>query len=68
MKTPTLLQTGIVGTIVTLVCCLTPILVISLGIVGISGAVGWLDLVLLPAFAFFAMMTGYALWKRKTMA
>lgn len=68
MRTPTLLQTGVVGTIITLVCCLTPVLVISLGIIGISSAVGWLDFVLLPSLAFFALMTGYALWKRETMA
>lgn len=66
MKTPTLLQTGIVGAMITLVCCLTPMLVIFLGVIGVSRAVGWLDLVLLPTFAFFALMTGYALWNRRT--
>jgi mercuric ion transport protein len=31
---------------------------------GLSAAVGWLDLVLLPALAIFLAITGYALWKR----
>ena len=58
------LAVGIVGTVVTALCCFTPVLVVPLGAVGLSAALGWLDLVLLPALAFFAGLTGYALWKR----
>ena len=60
-----LLLTGIIGTIVAAICCFTPILVILLGAVGLSAAVGYLDLVLFPALAIFLVITGYALWRRK---
>jgi mercuric ion transport protein len=42
-------------------CCFTPVLVVALGVLGISAAVGWLDYVLLPAFSVFAGTTVYAL-------
>ena len=63
-----LLAVGIVGTVVTALCCFTPVLAVPLGAVGLSAALGWLDLVLLPALAFFAGLTGYALWKRSRRA
>jgi len=64
MKRATLLKTGIIGTLVAAICCFTPALVILLGAIGLSAAVGWLDYVLLPALLFFLLMIGYALWKR----
>jgi mercuric ion transport protein len=59
-----LLKTGIIGSVVMALCCVTPILVVLFGVVGLSAAVGYLDLVLLPALAVFLAITGYALWKR----
>lgn len=59
-----LLEIGVVGTIVTAVCCFTPALVVLLGATGLTAAVGYLDLILLPALAVFLIITGYALWKR----
>ena len=59
-----LLKTGIIGSAVMALCCVTPILVVLFGVVGLSAAVGWLDFVLLPALAIFLSITGYALWKR----
>jgi mercuric ion transport protein len=60
-----LLKTGIIGSVVMAVCCFTPALVVLLGVLGLSAAVGWLDFVLLPGLAAFLSMTGYALWKRQ---
>ena len=60
-----LLQIGIIGTIVAALCCFTPLLVVLLGAVGLSGLVGLLDYVLLPALVIFLAITGYALWKRR---
>lgn len=67
MTNPTLLKVGIVGSIVAALCCFTPALVVLLGALGLSGLVGVLDYVLLPALVIFIAITGYALWKRKTM-
>ncbi|MEK9706292.1 MAG: mercury resistance system transport protein MerF [Alphaproteobacteria bacterium] len=59
------LQIGLIGSALAAICCFTPALVILLGAVGLSAAVGYLDIVLLPALAFFLFITGYALWKRR---
>jgi mercuric ion transport protein len=56
-----LLGTGVVGSVIAALCCFTPILVVALGVVGLSAAVGWLDYVLFPALALFMGITVYAL-------
>ena len=61
MRNQTLLRTGLIGTAITAVCCFTPVLVILLGAVGLSAALGWLDFVLFPALAVFIGLTVYAL-------
>ena len=64
MTSRSLLQIGVIGTIVTAICCFTPLLVILLGAIGLSSAIGLLDIVLLPALGLFIVITGYGLWKR----
>lgn len=58
-----LLKIGLVGSVVTALCCFTPMLAIFLGTLGFSAVLGWLDYVLLPALAVFLSITGYSLWK-----
>lgn len=62
-----LLGIGIFGTVIAALCCFTPVLAWTLGAVGLSGAIGYVyrDDVLLPLMAFFLVITGYALWRRK---
>ncbi|MFQ5994531.1 MAG: mercury resistance system transport protein MerF [Acidiferrobacterales bacterium] len=64
MSKRALLRTGIVGTVVAVVCCFTPALVLLLGGLGLSAWLAWLDYVLLPALVLFAALTAYALIKR----
>jgi mercuric ion transport protein len=59
-----LLKTGIIGSVIVALCCFTPVLVLLLGALGLSAALGGLDFVLLPTLAVFLAITGYALWKR----
>lgn len=61
-----ILTTGIIGTVIAALCCFTPVLLVLFGIVGLSAVVGYLDYVLLPALAFFVLLTIYALWRRQT--
>jgi mercuric ion transport protein len=61
-----LLRIGICGTAVAALCCFTPMLVVLLGAVGLSAAVGWLDYVLFPALVSFLGLTVFALWKRRS--
>ena len=65
MQDKNLLKIGMVGTVITALCCFTPLLVILVSAVGLSAILGVLDIVLLPALAIFIGITGYALWKIK---
>jgi mercuric ion transport protein len=47
------------------VCCFTPLLVVLLGLVGLSAFAGYLDYVLFPALAAFIALTLYALHKKR---
>jgi len=60
-----LLRMGVIGTVIVALCCFTPVLVVLLGVVGLSALTGWLDLVLLPALAVFVALTVYAVWRRR---
>jgi mercuric ion transport protein len=60
-----LLTVGIVGSVVTALCCFTPLLVLLLAGVGLSALLSYLALVLLPALAVFLSITGYAIWRRQ---
>lgn len=60
-KTTTLFKTGIIGSVIAALCCFTPILVILLGVIGMSSVIGYLDYVLLPVLGVFVCITVYAL-------
>lgn len=61
MNDRTLLEAGIVGTIVAAFCRFTPVLVIVFGALGLSAWLGWIDYVLLPALGMFLAVTAWAL-------
>ena len=48
-----LLKTGVIGTLITAICCFTPVLVWLLGAIGLTALVGYLDIVLLPLLGLF---------------
>ena len=58
-----LLATGLIGTVVTALCCFTPVLVIVLAAFGLAAA--WLDFLLLPLLTGFLGLTAYALIARR---
>lgn len=64
-KNDRLLKYGLLGTVILALCCFTSVLVVLLGVVGLSALLGWLDIVLLPALAAFVGLTLYALWRRQ---
>ena len=65
LKNSTLLKLGIGGTIITALCCFTPILVILFSVVGLGALTGYLDYVLIPSVIIFIGITIYALQKRR---
>ena len=65
MKQQTLLKTGIIGSLIAAICCLTPVLVVFLGAVGFAGFIGYLDYALMPALVVFLGITAYAFFGKK---
>lgn len=68
MKPNSWLGIGIAGAAISALCCVTPLLVVVLGFLGLSAVVGMLDYVLLPALAVFSGIIVYALyrmWRRR---
>ena len=65
MKSGVMFWSGIVGTVVTAVCCFTPALVALLVPLGLSALLAWSDLVLLPLLAVFVVVTVVALVRRR---
>lgn len=63
MDDRTLLRTGIAGTVITAVCCVTPVLVVALGALGLSAWLGWLDLVLFPLLAVFVGLAALGVYR-----
>ena len=59
-----LLRVGIVGVVISALCCFTPILVTLFGIVGLAAWVGYLDYVLMPSLLFFLALTIFAMTQR----
>lgn len=64
MKSSLLFKTGIVGLITSALCCFTPILVILLGMIGLTAWVAYLDDLLIPALLFFLALTAFALTRK----
>jgi len=60
-----LLRTGIIGSVIAVLCCFTPILVVTFGVLGVSAWLGWADYVLVPALAFLLGLAGYAYYRTK---
>jgi mercuric ion transport protein len=68
MKDTTILKTGMIGSAVAAICCATPILGLTLGALGLSAWLGWIDYVLIPALVLFLAITAYGLWRRQRAA
>lgn len=60
-----LLATSIIGFLVSMLGCVTPVLVGLLAALGISGSMGRLDFILFSAMMIFAALAGYALICRR---
>lgn len=59
-----LITTGIFGSLIAMICCLTPALVVLLSALGLAALIGYLDFVLLPAMAIFLGLIVYGWWTK----
>ncbi len=64
MENRKLLRIGGIGTVVTAVCCFTPILVVALSALGLVGTIAYLDMVLFPMLFMFILLLSVALFTR----
>ncbi len=60
-----LLRVGITGTVLTALCCFTPVLVVLFGALGLVALVGYLDYVLFPLLVVFLLLVVVG-WYRKS--
>jgi mercuric ion transport protein len=58
-------KTGLWGSIIAAICCVTPILPILLGLIGLAAFTPYLDYVLFPLLGLFLILTLYGWRKRK---
>ena len=61
MTLSSLLRFGVAGTIVTAICCFSQILVVLLGVIGLTAFTVYLDMILVPALVLFLLITVLAL-------
>ena len=59
---------GLVGTVITALCCFTPVLVVLFGALGLAALVGYLDFVLFPLLGVFLILLVVGLFKPKRRA
>jgi mercuric ion transport protein len=59
------IMTGIVGALVSSLCCLTPLAVILLGVAGFGAWIGYIDYVVLPSLAASIGVLGYGFYSKK---
>lgn len=55
---------GAIGTVIAVICCFTPVLVVLFGVVGLSALTGYIDVVLLPALGLFILLLIYGVVKK----
>jgi len=68
LKNTSLLKTGIIGTILTALCCFTPALVVILSAAGFSVVIGYLDFILMPLLVIFVLICLIAFWKNQQVS
>jgi mercuric ion transport protein len=59
------LKTGLWGSIIAVICCFTPALVIALGFLGLAALTPYLDYILMPLLAVFIILALYGWTQRK---
>ncbi|TAK00521.1 MAG: mercury resistance system transport protein MerF [Candidatus Manganitrophaceae bacterium] len=64
-KSEAYMKAGGIGAVIAAICCFTPVLVILLGVVGLSIVTGYLDYLLIPALLICLGLLAYGMVLRK---
>ena len=60
-----LIGTGVAGAVLSMLCCVTPVLAVLLGALGLTAFVAKIDYVLVPAFVASVALAIFALVRRR---
>ena len=60
-------KVGLIGAIVTAICCFTPVLVWLFAAIGLSGLIVYLDMVLLPLLGVFIALALWGFLRRRSV-
>lgn len=58
-------KAGIWGSIIAVICCFTPVLVVGLGLIGLASFTPYLDYLLFSLLVLFLILTFYGWLKQK---
>ena len=56
-------KTGLIGTVITALCCFTPLLTVLFSALGIASILVYLDFLLIPLLVIFVIILIYSLTK-----
>jgi mercuric ion transport protein len=65
MRDRTIIATGVVGAVAAAVCCVTPILAIVFGVVGLTAWLAKTDYVLIATLILCLGLTGFGLYRKR---
>ena len=65
MRDRTLITTGVAGAVLAAICCMTPLLVIVFGAVGLTAWLAKADYVLVPALILCLALVAFGLYRRR---
>jgi len=65
MRGRTLITTGVIGAVLAAICCVTPLLVIVFGPVGLTAWLAKADYVLIPALILCLALIAFGLYRRR---
>ncbi len=68
MNDGSLIACGAAGGVLAAICCVTPLVAITLGALGLSAWLGWADYVLIPLLAVCLAMLGIGFYRRRARA
>ena len=65
MRDRPLITTGAIGAVVVVVCCMTPVLVVMFGAVGLTAWLAKADIVLIPALILCLALVVFGIYRRR---
>jgi mercuric ion transport protein len=65
MRDRTLIATGTIGAVLAAICCMTPVLVVMFGAVGLTAWLGKADYVLIPALVLCLALVVFGIYRRR---